>query len=69
MPQEKHDSGYDVTETTYSLPHFYLPKMKNALSFQSLTDFLVLLLCNVHIRSHPLNEQQGQMTLLEGGKL
>ena len=29
----------------------------------------MLLLCNVHVRSHPLNEQQEQITLLEGGKL
>ena len=29
----------------------------------------MLVLCNVHICSHPLNEQQGQITLLEGGKL
>ena len=29
-------------------------------------DFLVLLLCNVHISSHPLNKQQEQITLLEG---
>ena len=36
---------------------------------QSLTDFLVLVLCNVHIRSHPLNEQQEQIILLEKGKL
>jgi len=35
----------------------------------ALTDFLVLVLCNVHIRSHLLNEQQEQITLLEGGKL
>ena len=26
----------------------------------------MLLLCNFHIRSHPLNEQQEQITLLEG---
>ena len=32
-------------------------------------NFLVLVLCNVHIRSQPLNEQQEQITLLEGGKL
>ena len=36
---------------------------------QSLTDFLLLVLYNVHIRSHLLNEQQEQITLLEGGKL
>ena len=28
----------------------------------------MLVLCNVHICSHPLNEQQEQITLLEGGK-
>ena len=33
---------------------------------QSLTKFLVLELCNVHISSQPLNKQQEQMTLLEG---
>ena len=33
------------------------------LLLQSLTDFLMLVLCNVHIRSHPLNEQQKQITL------
>ena len=39
------------------------------LLLQSLMDFVVLVLCNVHIRSHSLNEQQEQVTLLEGGKL
>ena len=29
----------------------------------------MLVLCNVHIRSQLLNEQQEQITLLEGGKL
>lgn len=37
--------------------------------FQSLTDFLVLVLCNVYIRSPTLNEQLEQLTFLEGGKL
>ena len=32
-------------------------------------DFLVLLLCDVHICSHQLNEQHEQITLFEGGKL
>ena len=36
------------------------------LLLQNLTDFLVLVLCNVHISSHPLNKQQEQITLLEG---
>ena len=36
------------------------------LLLQCLTDFLVLVLCNVHISSHPLNKQQEQITLLEG---
>ena len=37
---------------------------------QSITHFLLLVLCNVRIRSHPLNGQQEQIsTLLEGGKL
>ena len=39
------------------------------LLLQSLTAFLVLALSNAHIRSHPLHEQQEQITLLEGGKL
>ena len=34
-----------------------------SLLLQSLTDFLVLALGNVHIRSHPLNEHQEQITL------
>ena len=33
----------------------------------ALTDLVVLVLCNVHNRSHLLNEQQEQITLLEGG--
>ena len=28
----------------------------------------MLVLCNVHIRSYPVNEQQEQITLLEGKK-
>ena len=39
------------------------------LLLQSLVDFLVLVLCNFHIHSHPLNEQQEKITLLEGEKL
>ena len=64
------DSGYDVTIATYSLldPTFLKWKLPYLL-LQSLADFLVFVLCNVHIRSHPLNEQQEQITLLEGGKL
>ena len=31
----------------------------------SLTDFLVLVLCDVHNRSHPLNDHQQELTLLE----
>ena len=62
------DIGYDVTIASYLLPDLYLPKMKLFVA-PELTDFLVLVLCNVHIRSHPLNEQQEQITLLEGGKL
>ena len=37
------------------------------LLLQSLTDFLILVLCNVHIRSHPLNEHQEQIALLGEG--
>ena len=65
------DSSY-VTIATYLLPALSLPKMKNALLLlllQSLTHFLVLVLCNVHIHSARLNEHQEQITLLEGGKL
>ena len=59
--QELHifDNRYDVTIATYSLTDLYLPKI---------TDFLVLVLCNVHISTHPLNKQQEQITLLEGEK-
>ena len=39
------------------------------LSLQSLTGFLVLVLCDVHICSHPMSEQHEQTTLLEGKKL
>ena len=65
------DSGYDVTRATYSFPDLYLPKMKNALNLLlvSLMDFLLLVRCNARISSHPLNEHQEQLTLLEGGKL
>ena len=35
----------------------------------ALTDLVVLVLCDVQNRSHLLNEQQEQITLLEGGKL
>ena len=66
------DSSYDVTIATYLLPALYISKMKNALFIlllQSLTDFLVLVLCNVHIRSDQPNEHQEQITVLEGGKL
>ena len=60
------DGGYGVTIATYSLPDLYLLKMKSAyLLLKSLTDFLVLVLCNVHISSHPLNKQEGQIALLE----
>ena len=58
------DNSYDVTIATYLLPVLYLPKIKNCLiccMLQSLQDFLVLVLyCNVHISSHPLNKQQEQ---------
>ena len=63
--QELLQCGYYVTRATYSSPDLYLLKTKN-LSLHSLTDFLVL--CNVHIRLHPLNDQQEQITPLEGGK-
>ena len=36
------------------------------LLLQSVTDLLVLMLCNVHISSHPLNKLQEQITLLKG---
>jgi len=63
------DNSYDVSIATYSLPDLYLPKMKNALFVAPETDFLVLVLCNVHISSHPLNKQQEQITLPEEEKL
>ena len=49
----------------------YLPKIKKMpyLLLQSLTDFLVLVLCNVRISLHPLNKQQEQIALPEGEKL
>ena len=34
---------------------------------QSLTDFLILVQCIVHIRSHPLNEHPEQIALLGEG--
>ena len=52
---------------TYSLPGLYLPKIKNALfGAPECNDLIVLVLCNVHISSHPLNKQEVQITLLEG---
>ena len=39
----------------------------SSLLLQSLTDFLVLALCNVHIWSHTLNEHQVQITLIGQG--
>ena len=62
------DSGYEVTIATYSLPDLYLPKMKNAL-FNAPEFNTVSSACNVHICSHPLNEQQDQITLLDREKL
>ena len=58
------DSGYGVTIVRYSLPDLYLPKMKTALFVApEFNKLCVFGLCNVHIRSHPLSEQQEQMTL------
>ena len=54
--------------TRYQTSTFHKWKIPYLL-LQSLTDFLVLVLCNVHIHSHPMNQQQEQLTLLEGGKL
>jgi len=55
------DGGYDVTIATYHYQTSTFPKWKLPhLLLQRLTDFLVLVLCNVHIRSHPLSEQQVQ---------
>ena len=48
---------------TFSFIKWKLP----CLLLQSVIVFLVL--CNVHICSHQQNEQQEQITLLEGGKL
>ena len=41
-----------------------MKKLMPYLLLQSQTHFLVLVLCNVHVRSYPLNEQQEQITLL-----
>ena len=54
------DSGYEVTIETYLLPDFYLEWKMPYLLLPSLTDFFVLMLCNLHIRSQALNEQQEQ---------
>jgi len=59
-------SGYDVTIATYLIRDLYaFPKWKmHCFLLQSLTDFLVhvlvLVLYNVHICSHSLNEQEEQ---------
>ena len=58
MSPKQHTCYQTSTFLKWKLPYLLL---------QSLTDFLVLVLCNVHIHSHPLNEQQEQITLLEGG--
>ena len=42
------------------------PSSGTYLLLQSLTDFLVLVPCNIHTSSHPLNKEQEQITLLEG---
>ena len=59
------DSGYDVTIAAYSLTELYLPKMENVRLFvapeSKIMDFPVLILCNVHIRTPSLNEQQEQI--------
>ena len=60
------DFGYDVTIATYSSPDLYLPKMKTALFVApEFNRLLVLALCNFHIHSHPLNEQQEQIRFLK----
>ena len=57
------DSGCDSTIATSSLPDLYLPKIKDALfvapEFNGLSWGCAD--SNVHIRSHPLNEQQEQI--------
>ena len=58
----------NYTFTRYQTSAFLELKLPYLL-LQSLTEFLVLVLCNVHIRSHAVNEKQEQITLLEGGKL
>ena len=54
--------------TPYQASTFLKWKMPSLL-LQSLTDFVMVVLCNVHIRPHALNEQQEQITLPEGRKL
>ena len=73
MLQELHcDSGYDVSDCHHSnilLSDLYLPQIKKMPYLLLQSHFLVLVVCNVRIRLHPLNEQQEQITLLEEGKL
>ena len=68
--QELHcDSGYDVSDCHHS--NIPLPSLnkKKMLYLLLQSHFLVLVVCNVRIRFHPLSEQQEQITLLEEGKL
>ena len=60
MSPQQHTCYQSSTFLKWKMPYLLL---------QSLRDFHVLVLCNVHIHSHPLNEQQEQITLLEGRKL
>ena len=59
------DSGYNITIARYSLPDFYLPKMKKC--YSRVIDFLVLVLCNVNICSHPLNKHKSKWHFLKEG--
>ena len=53
---------------TYSSPDLYLSDIENSFFVASESNRLpVLVLCNVHIWSHALNEHQEQITLIREG--
>ena len=54
--------------TRYQISTFLKGQMPY-LFLQSLMYFLVFVLSNAHIRSHPLHKQQGLIAILEGEKL
>ena len=60
MSPQKHTCWHTSTFPKWKMPYLLL---------QSLMDFLVLVICDVHISSHPPKEQHEQITLLKEGKL